>query len=125
MELWQDKYRSKQLEFDKLESRLADKFKLDLKVHTEELDKTKEKLVKFRELCAALKVSLDSRDAEVLTTKAANDELQKQVAALRIKSKEMTLKSRAMEARAKRKVVNTAKEVVAKAIEKRFRDQAT
>ena len=56
---------------------MSDKFKLDLKVHTQELDKTKEKLVKFRELCAALKVSLDSRDTEVLTTKEANDELRR------------------------------------------------
>lgn len=70
-------------------------------------------------------MSLDSRDLEVKTTKEANDELKRELVTLRIKTKEMTLKNRAMTAKAKRTVFSKAKEAVAKAIEKNYCDRPT
>ena len=66
---------------------MSDEFKVSINVHATELMETKESLVKFKELCAALKVSLDSRDVEVKTTKAENDELKRELTTLRIKTK--------------------------------------
>ena len=59
LELLQLKFDDKCDAFSKLESLMAERIKFEVKLQTEELEKAKATLHKFREHCAALKVALD------------------------------------------------------------------